>query len=379
MAGRILERSNQFGRVLESQIPGEGTVTALRRLDKLQCEAASSLMIRYRLSAFNQELESIPETVPALYQREAERLLFIRRDGKVSWSAVARELAIALFPDQDPGRIAAGLKEVLAAESPEAAAATLDELGFAGLDTSVTKPADSGVSVATLGTVSSVEPLPMTPEEAIKLILGADAPGPTPPPADLGTEPQPADGRSGTGTTVGPEKKKARPVLRSYLPAPVTSDIVLPGGDDGGETQGRALVDEAGVRRVLEYETKCGRTPKEMPHNNPGYDIESRDSSGKVLRHIEVKSFSGQWNHTYAVLSRPQFEKATSLVDSFWLYVVERADAEDFQIHRIQNPAVKANHFMFDDGWRSIAETADPRRASQKGLSEDEIPAKSPQ
>ena len=362
MAARIRERKNQFGRVLESQIPGHETVTALRRLEKLQCEAASSLLIRYHLSAFNQELESIPETVPALYQREAERLLFIRRNGKVSWSALARELAIALFPDEDPGRIAAGLKEVLAAESAESAAATLDELGFARLDTSITKPPELGGSITTLGTVSPVEPLSMTPEEAIKSLLGAGAPAPTPPPAGLGTEPQPGDGRSGTGTTVGPEKKKARPVLRSYLPAPGTSDILPPGGDDGGETQGRALVDEAGVRRVLEYETKCGRTPKEMPHNNPGYDIESRDASGKVVRYIEVKSFSGQWNHAYAVLSRLQFEKATRLGDAFWLYVVERAEADNFRIHRIQSPALKANHFMFDDGWSATGEQDDTQK-----------------
>jgi hypothetical protein len=212
----------------------------------------------------------------------------------------------------------------------------------------------------------------MTAEEAIKLLLGPGAPQPPPPPDGLGTEQQPGGGRGGTGPSVGSAKKKTRPVLRSYLPALGTSDTAPPDSDDDEETQGRTPVDEAGVRRVLEYETKCGRTPKEMPQNNPGYDIESRDSSGKVLRYIEVKSFSGQWNHTYAVLSRPQFEKATSLVDSFWLYVVERAEAEDFQIHRIQNPALKANHFMFDDGWRSVAEANDPRRASQKRFSEDE-------
>ena len=161
-------------------------------------------------------------------------------------------------------------------------------------------------------------------------------------------------------------------MLRSYLPAPGTSDLVSPGGDCGGVTPGRTPVDEAGVRRVLEYETTCGRTPKEMPHKTPGYDVESRDASGKVVRYIEVKSFSGQWNHTYAVLSRPQFETATSLGDSFWLYVVERAEAEDFRIHRIQSPALKANHFMFDDGWRSVAEAADPPGRSRERLQVDE-------
>jgi hypothetical protein len=152
----------------------------------------------------------------------------------------------------------------------------------------------------------------------------------------------------------GSAKKKGRPVLRSYIPSPSSSDS----SDDAKEGESRLPIDVAGVGRVLEYETMCGRTPKEMPHNNPGYDVESRDTSGKLLRYIEIKSLSGQWSNTFAVLSRPQFDKANDLRESFWLYVVERAQRDDFEIHRIQNPALKANHFMFDDGWRATAELA---------------------
>jgi len=122
-------------------------------------------------------------------------------------------------------------------------------------------------------------------------------------------------------------------------------------------------VDEAGIRRVLEYETQCGRIPKEMPHKNPGFDIESRDASGNIVRYIEVKSFSGKWRDTYAVLSRPQFNKASGFGDAFWLYVVERAQSSDFEIYRIQSPALRANHFMFDDGWLALSEQ--PSSASE--------------
>ena len=93
-----------------------------------------------------------------------------------------------------------------------------------------------------------------------------------------------------------------------------------------------------------------------MPHNNRGYDVESRDAAGTIVRYIEVKSFTGQWNRTYAVLSRSQFDKANECGDAFWLYVVERAETDSFDIHRIPNPALKASHFMFDDGWRATAE-----------------------
>ena len=88
------------------------------------------------------------------------------------------------------------------------------------------------------------------------------------------------------------------------------------------------------------------------------------DNSGVVSRYIEVKSMSGRWNNTYGVLSRPQFEKAREIGDRFWLYVVERAESDDFQVHRVQGVALKANRFMFDDGWRAMAEA---NRAVRRG------------
>jgi len=59
---------------------------------------------------------------------------------------------------------------------------------------------------------------------------------------------------------------------------------------------------------------------------------------------------------TYAVLSKDQFGHGLKNGDLFWLYVVEYAEKDEFKMYRIQNPPLKANHFMFDDGWRSFAE-----------------------
>ncbi len=367
VAERIVERRNHLGRVLESQMRTGETESALRRLEKLRCESTTKLLIRYGLRAFDKYLESEPELVPVVYQSEEERLLVMRRDGQVSWPAIARELAIALFPDEDPGQIAAGLKEALAAESAAEAGHILDELGFARLDTAVSEPITPEAPVTSLGgetctgTPVTAEPPtnghspPETPGEAIKRILGEEIATPTPPAAGLGDELAPGakgnNGEKGGGTA----RKQTRPVLRSYIPAPKIADYSQTPED--GEEWRRSPVDEAGIRHVLNHETKHGRIPKEMPHNNPGYDIESRDLSGNVVRFIEVKSFSGQWDRTYAVLSRPQFEKANNIGELFWLYVVEHAESEqEFRIHRIQNPAQKANHFMFDDGWRAMAE-----------------------
>ena len=49
-------------------------------------------------------------------------------------------------------------------------------------------------------------------------------------------------------------------------------------------------VDQAGVRRVAEFEREAGRHPELMAHENPGFDVISRDNAGRILRHIEVKS-----------------------------------------------------------------------------------------
>ena len=298
----------------------------------------------------------------------------------IPWSAISRELAVALFPEEDPGRFAAGFKEALAAESAAEAAATLDELGFARLDTSVVEAISVDEGIDALGTAalpggdapsvasSAIAQEPqddLTTSEALKRLLGSNAPSPSAPVGQIEMEPSGPGGSPSRGKRAEPSRRRTgRPVLRSYLPAPDAGDAAKPDGKDL-EHNGRSPVDEAGVRRVMDYERSAGRDPKEMPQKNPGYDIESRDGSGAVTRYIEVKSFSGQWSSTYAVLSRPQFDKAREMAERFWLYVVERAESDEFQIHRIQGPATRANHFMFDDGWRATAEPVPPRQEDE--------------
>jgi hypothetical protein len=91
------------------------------------------------------------------------------------------------------------------------------------------------------------------------------------------------------------------------------------------------------------------------PPKFPGYDIESKDEAGNILRYIEVKSVSGDWGSDGVGLTRTQFEKAREIGDRYWLYVVERADKPNTQIHCIQDPARRVDQFLFDDGWRDAA------------------------
>ena len=238
---------------------------ALRRLDSIRCAATTSLVICYRLRAFNRELQSEPELVPALYHREDSTLFFMRTDGRTPWGAVAREVAIALFADQDPGRFAAGFKEVLAPDSVAEAAANLDELGFARLDSDAHVVPVAGEAAGALGIEGTsdidaedetIEPLQnqgdgdsLTPDEALKRLLGVDAPPPTPPMAELGVEPSGTGQGKGSSKHSRPTKKAGRPVLRSYIPTPKADNE--PDGE--WQEQGRSPVDEAGVGHVMEY------------------------------------------------------------------------------------------------------------------------------
>ena len=110
---------------------------ALGRLDGLDCKSAASLELKYHLKVFNRDVESPPEHALALYQPGQHSLWAIKQNGHLPWAPLARELAIALCPEEDPGLFAAGLKEVLAADALSEAVTVLDELGFSQLDTTV--------------------------------------------------------------------------------------------------------------------------------------------------------------------------------------------------------------------------------------------------
>lgn len=148
-------------------------------------------------------------------------------------------------------------------------------------------------------------------------------------------------------------KRKPRGKLRTYLiPEGHQSDNKT----DSDLVRHHSEVDHAGIRRVLEYERNENREPKKMPHHQKGYDIKSLDDLGNV-RYIEVKSLSGEWGTRNAAgLTRAQFEMARKHGEKVWLYVVERATTEDYQIYPIQDPANRVNQYLYDDGWRAVSE-----------------------
>ena len=337
-------------------------------LRSLLCRSATTIKVRYRLQAFDRERVSEAEQVLAIYVEAENTILFTCPNGAYPWSALARELAVAVVAEGDPGPLASGFKEVLTARTLEEAHRALDELGFAPLGDAVAQASGSGEVSKTLGeetlTETSAPPTvvpkadkpsepdgDISPDEAVRQILGGN----------LQASMAPRDASDFAGTERGrrdeqtPQPREAtRMVLRSYVMWENEWAEERP-PDTGAESKSR--VDQAGIERVMALERKAGRIPELLPHTHPGYDIVSKDKNGTPLRYIEVKSLSGEWRNQFVALSRTQFQKAQELGDKFWLYVVERAESEDYRIYPIPNPAAYANRFMFDDGWRDFAET----------------------
>ncbi|MYA68859.1 DUF3883 domain-containing protein [Candidatus Poribacteria bacterium] len=83
----------------------------------------------------------------------------------------------------------------------------------------------------------------------------------------------------------------------------------------------RERIDRLAVAAAMEAERKLGREPTEMPHHNPGYDIESKDPNTNQLLFIEVKGKST--DATTVTVSKTQIFTAFNKPDSFILAIVE--------------------------------------------------------
>jgi SNF2 family DNA or RNA helicase len=97
--------------------------------------------------------------------------------------------------------------------------------------------------------------------------------------------------------------------LRGETPAP---DEVSPAE--------RERIDRLAVAAVLEAERRLGRVPREMPHDHPGYDIESKDPTNDRLYFIEVKGKAV--GATTVTVSKTQILTALNKPDEWILAIV---------------------------------------------------------
>ena len=402
---RLHQRDKEIARVLSGQMPSRDVVRALDRLGNLECKSAILLVIQYRLDAFDRVVKSPPESVPALYQPNFHRLWTTHPDGQLPWAPLARELAIALCPEEDPGLFAAGLKEVLAAETAVEAATVLDELGFSQLDTTLVEPPSNQEPADHLGisTPFDDEGLPPhhardesqsgmgpkdetgypTTEDALRALgITQDPTSPVLEPPEpttasdagsgvgSGAQPGgPASGFGGTptrsetgraphGTGHGTHSEGGRKFI-SYVA--LSPEVEEESDLDGLTQQERMDLEDDAIGLILASEPWLERTPT----NNPGFDLTEAGPDGYPVKLIEVKAMTGTLKDRPVGLSRTQFESSQEHGMAFWLYVVERAGIPDqARVVRIQDPAGNAGTFTFDHGWIAVAEganTTDPR------------------
>jgi len=83
----------------------------------------------------------------------------------------------------------------------------------------------------------------------------------------------------------------------------------------------RERIDAKAMDAVMEAERKLNRHPRWMPHENPGYDIESQDPAYHRLLFIEVKGKAP--GSTTVTISKTQILTAINKPDDFILAIVE--------------------------------------------------------
>jgi hypothetical protein len=93
--------------------------------------------------------------------------------------------------------------------------------------------------------------------------------------------------------------------------------------------------DRLAVAAVLATETRLGRSPREMPHNNPGFDIESKKPDGTLL-HIEVKG--RVVGGTEFTVTTTELNTGKNAADKYVLAQVEVADDDTTTVRYQYDP-----------------------------------------
>lgn len=105
---------------------------------------------------------------------------------------------------------------------------------------------------------------------------------------------------------------------------------------DDVEQANREHVDRLAIDAVMETECRLGREPREMPHDNPGYDIESKDPVNNRLRFIEVKGKTA--GSTTVTISKTQILTAFNKPDDFILSIVEVDGDKACSVRYVRHP-----------------------------------------
>ena len=135
IAERVSGRADLIKTILDGAAVAAHGEHRTSTLDGIRFIQVDQLTVRWRLRAFNREWpDTSPESASAHWDSEEQIVFFaMREDGTTPWSAIARELTLALAPSENPASIAPGLKSILEASSAGEAEVQLSELGIASV------------------------------------------------------------------------------------------------------------------------------------------------------------------------------------------------------------------------------------------------------
>lgn len=117
--------------------------------------------------------------------------------------------------------------------------------------------------------------------------------------------------------------------------------------------RGEQYILEHSIDYILSQSNKFEKAPT----NNEGFDIVEVDSTGEIVRYIEVKTLTGRWGDGGVAVSVPQLHFSQKH-DNWWLFVVENLNTQNTDVHILENPLQNANQFMFDHSWKQLSITA---------------------
>ena len=383
----LTERLHLIQRVMELHTSKGIKGFDLPALIKLRFESAESIKIARTFHGLGtgQSVSTINLEVDAICIGDI--FYFHGDEQDYPWFDIARELAYVLYPEGDLNSLGMEIKDILSSPSVEVANRNLDILGYPRLkivnkttEDTGTQTTPGGSAGGTNGTGSSGTSKGTSADgnetvgagtgvgdagsgDAGKdgtrtgdAVTGTGNTGTTGGSAKGDTDAGGA-GTDGTGTETTPESSlppRKTSHLISYLYS--EDDIRTKQPDTEENTRRRIELGNLGVLKVITYEKLKERTPTEMPYGNPGYDIQSVGKNGSI-RYIEVKALTNQWDsQSPAQMTHTEFELAKELGPSYWLYVVELVERDDFKIYRIQNPANQVEYFLFDHGWLSLVQ-----------------------
>lgn len=134
IAERVMDRIDLIRTILVEATAASQEEDHMSILNDMQFIQVDTLTMQWRLQAFNRKWpDSTPEPASAHWDCGRLMFYFANHNGSFPWSAIARELALALAPNENPASISPGLKAVLEVGTAKDAVTQLNDLGIASV------------------------------------------------------------------------------------------------------------------------------------------------------------------------------------------------------------------------------------------------------